>query len=1100
MKKRISRIFCGILAILLLIQPLTALSGQPGMVVQAAESQSIGFEQSYGEEGAKLTVTIAGEEDNPWFLYQWFVDGEIKDVTGKEYPLTAEDLQKTICVDVYQADGTLLGSKEFFYSRLPVIYINTENNAEITSKETYLNADMKIQGNETYGEDAGLYDGLIEIRGRGNATWGNPKKPYKLKLDSSADLFGMGKSKHWVLLANYTDHSLIRNKISYDLSGAMGMPYMQSVYVDLILNGKYIGNYQLCEQVKLEEDRVNIVGVEEKVKAAAKAISKKTGVDKDDLEDTMMEDLAWITSDTVEFEGNSYKVSEYYDSIDITGGFLLELDYYDDEVSQIITNGGKRVKFKDPEYAVTNEELYNYVKDYVNTFEAAIESDDFHTGYEGESVHYSDLFDMESLVKFWMIQEIFFNWDGMNNSNYFYKDVDGKMKFGPIWDMDLTAGNGGATSTTTWQTFGYDFWQHPNQWYRYIVKDPYFIVQAYTYYHSIRDTLLEDMLEQITVLGAEMEESGIANKEMWHGSSSYSSSVNSFKTWMESHLQWMDEQFASPETMIASMGRHAEYTYAPSESILLAVDESKDQVEVNVTASDMDSITYSINGQTGGSAELSDGAAVITVANELLNNDGTPNTIQVFNKENKSISNFAVFQKQREPEVLAGTVTITGTAKAFATLSVDTSGLNDEAASIQWMADGVPVNGAAERYFRLGADLVGKQISVSVTGENLEGTVVSEKTAAVTAAQVQNGHLIINQVYGGGGAGGVCISNGYIELYNPTKETIRLDGYEIGYLSNRSSEKAGSTGGEVRKLALQGDLPSKASYLIRCAAENTYGSNVVLQLTSFDQEWAQTIDNKQYQVLLYAGGVLVDAVSVNEDALEGEALSDPPGDEIISKNKCVRRIGYSDTDQNTADFEVLNLTKIPETILNAVKPLTLADYVPPKDEVIAVKASLNVSKLSLQKGQTAKVLQLKKSSAAGDKIISWKSSDPKVVSINKKTGKMKGKKIGSAVITATLKSGGTATCRIQVIKEKVATKSFSLTAAKATLKVGKSLQIKIKVRKPLTANDKITYTSSNPKVLRVSKKGKVKALAKGSGVIKVRSASGKTKKIKITVK
>lgn len=64
----------------------------------------------------------------------------------------------------------------------------------------------------------------------------------------------------------------------------------------------------------------------------------------------------------------------------------MELDYYDDEVSQIITSGGKRVKFKDPEYAVTNEEVYGYVSDYVNAFEAAVESEDFHTDYQGTSV------------------------------------------------------------------------------------------------------------------------------------------------------------------------------------------------------------------------------------------------------------------------------------------------------------------------------------------------------------------------------------------------------------------------------------------------------------------------------------------------------------------------------------------------------------------------------------------------------------------------------------------------------------------------------------------------------------------------------------------
>lgn len=141
---------------------------------------------------------------------------------------------------------------------------------------------------------------------------GETRKPYKLKLGSSTDLFGMGSSKHWVLLANYNENSLLRNKVSYDLSGKMGLPYMQSVHVGMILNGKYLGNYLLCEQVKLEEDRVNVESFEAKIKAAAKAISKKTGVDKDSLEDAMMTNLEWVTSDSVTFEGNTYRVSDYY--------------------------------------------------------------------------------------------------------------------------------------------------------------------------------------------------------------------------------------------------------------------------------------------------------------------------------------------------------------------------------------------------------------------------------------------------------------------------------------------------------------------------------------------------------------------------------------------------------------------------------------------------------------------------------------------------------------------------------------------------------------------------------------------------------------------
>ena len=133
-------------------------------------------------------------------------------------------------------------------NKLPVVYINTENGVKITSKEDYVNATMTIQGNDTYSDSSILYDGEIEIRGRGNSTWNMPKKPYKIKLDKKANLFNMGKHKHWVLLANYSDESLMRNTLSYNLSGAMGMPQMETVWVDVVLNGKYVGNYQFIHR------------------------------------------------------------------------------------------------------------------------------------------------------------------------------------------------------------------------------------------------------------------------------------------------------------------------------------------------------------------------------------------------------------------------------------------------------------------------------------------------------------------------------------------------------------------------------------------------------------------------------------------------------------------------------------------------------------------------------------------------------------------------------------------------------------------------------------------------------------------------------------
>lgn len=235
----------------------------PGSSVKTAaaaeEIISVQFEQPFAQKNEPLSVAVTGVEDTSVLTYKWTVDGEKKDAAGSSYTPVESDLEKMIQVAVFAEDGQELGSSKMYFSEIPVVYIETENQMSIDSKEDYLKADMHMQGSKNHSD--GLYNGGIQIRGRGNATWNNPKKPYKMKLNSSTDIMGMGKSKHWVLLANYVDPSLLRNKVSYDFSGAMGMPYMQSVHVDLILNGRYMGNYLFCEQVKLESGRVNIEGI-----------------------------------------------------------------------------------------------------------------------------------------------------------------------------------------------------------------------------------------------------------------------------------------------------------------------------------------------------------------------------------------------------------------------------------------------------------------------------------------------------------------------------------------------------------------------------------------------------------------------------------------------------------------------------------------------------------------------------------------------------------------------------------------------------------------------------------------------------------------------
>ena len=120
---------------------------------------------------------------------------------------------------------------------IPVIYINTENQAEIAVKDTYVNANMIIK-------DKGevVSENTLRIKGRGNATWTYPKKPYRLKLDEKANIFNMGEDKDWVLLANYCDKTLLRTSIAFKLSKLMNFPWtVKDQFVELVLNGNIWG-------------------------------------------------------------------------------------------------------------------------------------------------------------------------------------------------------------------------------------------------------------------------------------------------------------------------------------------------------------------------------------------------------------------------------------------------------------------------------------------------------------------------------------------------------------------------------------------------------------------------------------------------------------------------------------------------------------------------------------------------------------------------------------------------------------------------------------------------------------------------------------------
>lgn len=247
---------------------------------------------------------------------------------------------------------------------------------------------------------------LEYVRGRGNSTWQEEKRPYKLKLDKKAELLGMGKNKHWVLLTNYDDDSLLKNRLVLYMGRMLGLKYTpKCVPVDFVVNGVYKGSYLLCEDVRIDKNRV-------------------------DIDELSQQDI---------------------DGSEITGGYILALAPYDDphkrEPLRNVFHTDRLVRFKtdapefwsddpDDQEKLGVKAQRDYIEDYVQKTEDAIFADDFKAE---DGTLYSDLMDTESAAKYWWIQEFIENGDAFATpSTYLYKERNGKLFWGPLWDFDLT--------------------------------------------------------------------------------------------------------------------------------------------------------------------------------------------------------------------------------------------------------------------------------------------------------------------------------------------------------------------------------------------------------------------------------------------------------------------------------------------------------------------------------------------------------------------------------------------------------------------------------------------------------------------------------------
>ena len=308
---------------------------------------------------------------------------------GKSYSVTADNKTYTLKFMKSNAEAG--------------IYINNSDaDGNGTNLATYLNKDKSRSAAATGAivEPDGSVDNtsIKKIKGRGNTTWTMPKMSYNITYSDNVSIAGMSKSKKYSILANYQDDSLSRNRFLYDLSDAVGIPYASdSRYVDFYVNGFYWGSYQMCEKIEVGKNSL--------------------------IND--IDDEAYLNEDG---------------TVNADFPFVCEIDpnATDGEDYYVTCADSIKVTIKSPELN-EGDTGYNEVKAYVqkkfNNFYFAV------SGYKD----ISEIADVDSVAKLYLINEIGKNWDSGVSSLFFTwkQDENGTYKFfgSPVWDYDNSLGN-----------------------------------------------------------------------------------------------------------------------------------------------------------------------------------------------------------------------------------------------------------------------------------------------------------------------------------------------------------------------------------------------------------------------------------------------------------------------------------------------------------------------------------------------------------------------------------------------------------------------------------------------------------------------------------
>lgn len=458
----------------------------------------------------------------------------------------------------------LIAQVNLTQSTLPIVVINTNN--VVIPDAPKITANMKIIFNGA-GQINRISDGTFHFNGgvgielRGSTSQAlSDKKPYSIEIrnalgqDTAIGLLGMPKESDWALIAPYSDKSLVRDVLMYQLAGSMMAWSPRTRFCEVVLNNVYMGVYVLTEKIKRDKDRVNI----------SKADSTAT------------------TGDA------------------LTGGYILKIDKttgnltgfsagFSSNYANIPSNPNNKTffQYEYPSLDDIKPAQRSYIQSTVAEMERAMSLTQ--PSFSDPSVGYAKYWDTPSLVDFFILNELARNVDGYRLSTYFYKDRDatnGKFKMGPVWDFNIGLGNAdycAGSNTTGWaidyssicpnDNFGVPFW------WRNLMADANFKKQVRSRWTSLRinelsNTRINTMIDSMTTILSDaptrnFQKWTILGRYIWPNSfigTSYGSEVSYLKRWLTDRIIWLDGQMATFPTRLQEVIENAVVYPNPSQS------------------------------------------------------------------------------------------------------------------------------------------------------------------------------------------------------------------------------------------------------------------------------------------------------------------------------------------------------------------------------------------------------------------------------------------------------------------------------------------------------------------------------------------------------